>query len=110
MKRVLYTELGTGLGAAACYPDLARETATVVETEGRKVVDTTYSLVTGGGGEASRYVLRVFVSRFFNPGLNFPITIVLKNNIGSFNICIHTEILEVRVQPVNRPLYYFGWN
>ena len=78
MKRVLYTELGTGLGAAACYPDLARETATVVETEGRKVVDTTYSLVTGGGGEASRYVLRVFVSRFFNPGLNFPITIVLK--------------------------------
>ena len=52
VKRVLYTGLGAGLGAALCYPEEARQAGEVVETEGRKLVDMATELV-NGGGEAS---------------------------------------------------------
>merc|ERR1719167_1569186 len=47
VKRVLYTGLGTGVGAAVCYPDQAKETLNAVETETKNLVSTAYSLVTG---------------------------------------------------------------
>merc|ERR1712080_195100 len=38
---------GTGLGAAVCYPDQARETIHTVETETKNMAATAYSMVTG---------------------------------------------------------------
>merc|ERR1719158_1935819 len=51
VKRVVYTGLGAGLGAAVCYPDQARETLDTVETESKNLANAAYSMVTGGGGE-----------------------------------------------------------
>jgi hypothetical protein len=48
VKRVLYTGLGAGLGAAVCYPGEAREAAAVVEAEGRQLVAAARGLVSGG--------------------------------------------------------------
>lgn len=47
-KRVLYTGLGAGAGAALCYPDEASEVTTTVYQEGRKTAQDAYSLMTGG--------------------------------------------------------------
>ena len=47
-KRVLYTGLGAGAGAALCYPDEASEVTTAVYQEGRKTAQDAYSLMTGG--------------------------------------------------------------
>merc|ERR1719292_91299 len=47
VKRVVYTGLGTGVGTAFCYPDLAKETFNTVETETKNLANSAYSLVTG---------------------------------------------------------------
>merc|ERR1719158_1476027 len=47
VKRVVYTGLGAGLGAAVCYPDQARETLDTVETESKNLANAAYSMVTG---------------------------------------------------------------
>ena len=47
-KRVLFTGLGAGAGAAICYPDEASEVRATIYHEGRKSALDAYSLVTGG--------------------------------------------------------------
>ena len=48
---MLYTGLGAGAGAAACFPAECSGAAAVVEVEGRRAVDRVVSLATGGGRE-----------------------------------------------------------
>ena len=60
-KRVLYTGLGVGAGAAFCYPDEASELSSAVYQEGSKATQDAYSLVTGGKLICIRFRSLVFL-------------------------------------------------
>ena len=47
-RRVLWSGLGAGAGAAVCYPDETREAGAAVYAEGSKSALDAYNFVTGG--------------------------------------------------------------
>lgn len=53
IKRVLYTGIGAGVGAAVCYPEEANEALVTVEKEGKNAVEMVQALANGGEKEAS---------------------------------------------------------
>merc|ERR1719186_2519905 len=50
LKRLVYTMVGAGAGAAVCYPEQAREGGEQVYQEGRKNVMLAYNLIAGVEG------------------------------------------------------------
>ena len=48
VRRVLWSGLGAGAGAAVCYPDETREAGAAVYAEGSKSALDAYNFVTGG--------------------------------------------------------------
>jgi len=53
LKRIVYTMVGTGGGAAVCYPEYAREGGELVYQEGRKNVMVAYNFLAGVEGAPS---------------------------------------------------------
>ena len=47
IKRVLYTGIGAGVGAAVCYPEEANEALVTVEKEGKNAVEMVQALANG---------------------------------------------------------------